>query len=130
MKARRLPLLWSALWLPLWLCACMTQQAYDGPRLASDEVAHIAGDLRFNAGLPVTALLRQVDGRTLSVSQSGVDVMPGEHSLLVDCVVQETGNTSRFELQVTVYAGERYRLVPETGTGQRDCAAVHLESAR
>ena len=53
-----------------------------------------------------------------------------EHSLLVDCVVQETGNTSRYELNVEVYAGERYRLVPETGPGQRDCVAVHMESAR
>lgn len=119
-----------SLLLPLGLCACMTQQAYDGPRLASDEVAHIGGDLRFNAGLPILALLRQVDGRTLSVSQSGVDVLPGEHSLLVDCVVQETGNTSRYELEVSVSAGGRYRLVAETGPGQRDCVAVHLESTR
>ena len=126
MNVRRIALL-SPL---LGLCACMTQQGYDGPRRTSDEVAHISGDLRFNAGIPVSALLRQVDGRTLSVSQSGVDVMPGEHSLLVDCVVQETGNTSRYELKVEVYAGERYRLVPETGTGQRDCVAVHLESVR
>lgn len=126
MNMRRIALLL----LPAGLCACMTQQAYDGPRLASDEVAHISGDLRFNAGIPVSALLRQVDGRTLNVSQSGVDVMPGEHVLLVDCVVQETGNTSRYELNVEVYAGGRYRLVPETGPGQRDCAAVHMESAR
>lgn len=113
----------------LCVSGCMTQQAYDGPKLGRDEVAHISGDLRFTAGLPVSALLRQVDGRTLNVGQSGVDVKPGDHTLLVDCVVQDPSSTSRFELSVTVSAGERYRLVPETGTERQGCVAVHLEPA-
>ena len=115
--------------LSLGLAGCMTQQAYDGPKLSSKDVAHISGDLRFTAGLPVSALLRQVDGRTLSVGQSGVDVMPGDHVLLVDCVVQDPSSTSRFELNISVAAGERYRLVPETGTERQGCVAVHLEPA-
>ena len=112
----------------LGLAGCMTQQAYDGPRLARDEVAHISGDLRFTAGAPVSALLRQVDEHTLSVSQNGVDVDPGSHRLLVDCVVRETGSTSRFSLDVDVFAGRRYRLVPETGAAREGCIAVHLEA--
>lgn len=112
----------------LSLCGCMTQQAYDGPKLARDEVAHISGDLRFTAGAPVSALLRQVDGRVLGISQSGVDVDPGSHELLVDCVVRETGSTSRFSLNIDVFAGRRYRLVPETGPAREGCIAVHLEA--
>ena len=111
----------------LLLAGCMTQQAYDGPKLDRDEVAHISGDLRFTAGVPVSALLRQVDGRTLGISQSGVDVNPGSHQLLVDCLVRETSRTSRFSLDVDVSAGRRYRLVPETGPGL-ECTAVHLEA--
>jgi hypothetical protein len=108
---------------------CMTQQAYDGPKLARDEVARISGDLRFNAGVPVSALLRQVDGHTLKLSENSVDVAPGSHRLLVDCLVQETGSTNRFSLDVDVGAGERYRLVAETAAGQRECSAVRLEAA-
>ena len=108
----------------LGLAGCMTQQAYDGPKLARDEVAHISGDLRFTAGAPVSALLRQVDGRALSISQSGVDVDPGSHELLVDCVVRETGSTSRFSLDVDVIAGRRYRLVPEARRRPADLARI------
>lgn len=111
----------------LALAGCMTQQAYDGAKRDRDEVAHISGDLRFTAGVPVSALLRQVDGHTLGITQSGVDVDPGSHELLVDCVVQETKSTSRFSLSVEVSAGSRYRLVPETGPGL-ECIAVHLEA--
>lgn len=122
-------LYWFAAACVLFASGCMTQQAYDGPKLSSKEVAHISGDLRFTAGLPVSALLRQVDGRTLSVGQSGVDVMPGDHILIVDCVIQEPSSTNRFELNISVAAGERYRLVPETGTERQGCVAVHLEPA-
>ncbi len=107
---------------------CMTQQGYDGPKLAGDEVARISGDLRFTAGVPVSALLRQVDGRTLTINQSSVDVTPGSHTLLVDCRVQETDSTSRYSLEVDVAAGRRYRLVAETGPGLRECVSVRLEA--
>jgi hypothetical protein len=110
------------------LAGCMTQQAYDGPKLDRDEVAHISGDLRFTAGAPVSALLRQVDGQALGISQSGVDVNPGSHQLLVDCVVREAGTTSRFSLDVDVSAGQRYRLVAEVGSAREGCVAVHLEA--
>lgn len=105
---------------------CMTQQAYEGPKLPSDEVAHIAGDLRVTAGTPLSLILRQVDGNTLSVGQSSVDVLPGQHQLLVDCQVAETKSTSRHAITVDVYAGEKYRLVAQTAPGLRGCDEVAL----
>ena len=114
--------------LAAMLAGCMTQRAYDGPELARDEIARISGDLRFTAGVPVSALLRQVDGRTLGLSESSVDVPAGKHNLLVDCKVQETGSTTRHSLDVDVYGGQRYRLVAETGPGLRECTSVRLEA--
>jgi hypothetical protein len=104
----------------------MTQQAYEGPKQPSDAVAHIAGDLRVTAGSPLSLILRQVDGKTLSVGQSAVDVLPGKHELLVDCQVAETKSTSRHSINVEVYAGEKYRLVAETAPGLRGCNEVAL----
>jgi hypothetical protein len=73
------------------LQGCMTAQTYDGPRRTQDEVAHISGDLRFNGNAPISVVLRRVDEQVLSVGQSAVDVLPGKHTLLVDCRIQETG---------------------------------------
>ena len=78
---------------------CGTVQLYDGPRRSSDEVAHITGDLRFNAGSPLTVILREVDDTPLNVGQNGVDVLPGKHRLLVDCRIAETGNVSRHSIE-------------------------------
>jgi len=119
--------LW-AIALTIGLSGCMTQRTYDGPERSRDEVARISGDLRFTAGVPVSALLRQVDGRTLGLTENSVEVEPGQHDLLVDCKVQETGSTTRHELKVDVYAGRRYRLVAETGPGLRECTSVRLEA--
>lgn len=111
------------------LGACATQQSYEGPKRSADEVARISGDLRFTAGAPVTVILRKVDDRELSMGERSVDVLPGMHRFLVDCRVAETASVTRFTLQEEVYAGERYRLVAETGPGFRQCTAVHLELA-
>ena len=108
---------------------CMTAQTYDGPRLASDEVAHLRGDMSFNAGAPLSVILRQVDEQALSVSQSAVDVLPGKHTLLVDCRIQETGGVTRFSIEYEFSAGRRYRLSAETGPGLRECTAVHVEAS-
>ena len=77
----------------------MTAQTYEGPRLDRDEVAHISGDLRVTAGAPITVVLRRVDEQVLNLGQSAVDVLPGKHTLLVDCRIQETGSVSRFSLE-------------------------------
>ena len=108
---------------------CMTAQTYDGPRLARGEVAHISGDLRVSAGAPISVLLRQVDEQVLGMGQSSVDVLPGKHTLLVDCRIQETGSITRYSIEQDFFAGRTYRLVAETGPGLRECTAVHVEAS-
>lgn len=108
--------------------ACSNYRAYDGEPREREEVAVIVGDFRFNAGLPVTLLLREVDGKRLALQQRGVEVLPGDHTLLVDCVVQETKRTSRHELQVSVASGRRYGLRAELSPGLTGCASIELEA--
>lgn len=103
----------------------MTQQSYEGPKLPADEVAHISGDLRVTAGAPISIILRKVDDRVLGWSESGVDVLPGSHRLLVDCLIQETSSTSRHSIDAEVAAGRRYKLVADFG--RRECESVRLE---
>jgi hypothetical protein len=57
-----------------------------------------------------------------------VDVLPGSHSLLIDCRIRETNSTTRHSLDVEVWAGRRYKLVAETGPGLRECTSVRLEA--
>jgi hypothetical protein len=117
--------------LPL-LCSftagCMTGQSYEGERREPEEVARISGDMRVTAGAPVTVILRQVDGRTLSIGENAVEVLPGSHTLLVDCRIAETGGVSRHTIEAEVSEGRRYRLVAETAPGLRECAAVHVQA--
>lgn len=110
----------------VFLGGCMTAQTYEGARRPPDEVAHIAGDSAVT-NAPLSLVIRKVDGRTLGVSQSAVDVLPGEHTLLVDCRIQETKSVTRHALEVEVFEGRRYRLVADTGPGLRECTAVRLE---
>ncbi|HEX7114529.1 MAG TPA: hypothetical protein VF193_05320 [Steroidobacter sp.] len=110
------------------LAGCKAVQVYDGERRSSEEVARISGSLPFTAGAPVSVILRQVDERTLSVSQTAVEVLPGPHRLLVDCRIAETGSVTRHSIEVEVAAGRHYRLRAETGPGLR-CSGVTLEAA-
>lgn len=107
---------------------CMTVQMYDGPRRDRDEVVRISGDLRITAGAPLSVILRQVDGRTLNVGQSSVEVLPGEHKLLVDCKIAETDSVTRHAIDVEVFAGRQYQLGAQTGPGLRECTNVALEA--
>ena len=106
----------------------MTVQGYDGERRDADEVGRIVGDPPVSAGAPVSVILRQVDGRTLSIGQTSVDLLPGEHRLLVDCRIAETSSVTRHSIDAEVSAGRRYRLVAETGPGLRECTRVSLEA--
>jgi hypothetical protein len=106
----------------------MTQQSYEGPKLPPDEVAHISGDLRVTAGAPLSVILRKVDAHALGVSESGVDVLPGRHTLLADCLIRETSSTTRQSIDVEVDAGRRYKLVAEVAPGLRECASLRLEA--
>jgi hypothetical protein len=119
----------STLALACSVQGCMTAQTYEGERLARDEVARIKGDFRVTAGAPISVLLRRVDEQVLSLSQSSVDVLPGKHTLLVDCRVQETGSVTRYSLEQDFFAGRTYRLVAETGPGLRECTAVRIEAS-
>lgn len=107
---------------------CMSVQLYDGPKRDPDEVARISGDPVVTAGSPITVVLRQVDGRDLSVAQTSVEVLEGKHQLLVDCRIAETKGGSRHSLEVEVFGGRKYRLRAETGPALRECAGVTLES--
>lgn len=117
----------TSLCLAAAMSGCANYRAYDGETRMREDVAVIEGDLRFNAGLPVTVLLRKVDEQTLDVQHRGVEVLPGDHTLIVDCLVRESGSTARFELEVSVAAGRRYGLTAELAPGLRGCARVELE---
>lgn len=117
-----------------WLCAavlcsgCASLQGYEGAKRPSDEVARISGDLRVTAGSPISVLLRQVDGHTLNLSENAVDVLPGTHTLLVDCIIRETSRTSRYSIEADVSAGRHYKLRAETAPGMRECSGVELQA--
>jgi len=108
------------------LCsACTTVNLSDDGETASDALAHIRGDYRVTAGLPVTVTLRSVDGKPLKFWQSGADVNSGKHRLLVDCRVAAAEKLSRHELNVDVHAGEHYYFVAEASPHQ-GCTEVRF----
>ena len=107
---------------------CGTAQLSDGPRRASTEVARITGDMRINAGSPLTLVLREVDNTPLNIGQNSVEVLPGKHRFLVDCRIAETEKTSRHSVEEEVSAGRQYKFVAETGPGLRECTQVTLQT--
>lgn len=107
---------------------CMSVQLYDGPKRDRDEVARISGDPVVTAGSPITVVLRQVDGQDIGLTQTAVEVLEGQHELLVDCRIAETKSVSRHALEVEVYGGRNYRLRADTGPALRECTGVRLES--
>jgi len=112
------------------LTGCLSVQGYDGEKRDADELARISGDPSINAGSPLTLVLRKVDEQTLNVAQTSVDVLPGKHTLLVDCRIREGNRTSRHSLEVEVSAGVHYHLEAETEPGMKACAEVSLRSGR
>lgn len=121
------PRLLASFVLLVALGACTAVQTYEGERREREEVARVSGDLPFSAGAPVSVILRQVDGRRLKLGESTVELLPGEHQLLVDCRVAETNDISRHVLEVDVSAGRQYRLVAELAPGLRECSTVTVE---
>ena len=120
----RLPLV--LLGIGLMLTACESLSVYDGEHRPSDQLAQIVGDTRLSGSLPVTILIRRVDGQDLGVRYRGAFVLPGEHDLLIDCTVTESQHTSRHHLHVDVDAGVKYRVVANTGPGNRECTDVQI----
>jgi hypothetical protein len=107
---------------------CLTTQLYEGAKRDPNEVARITGDPIITAGSPITVVLRRVDEQDIGLTQTSVEVLEGEHELLVDCRLAENKSVSRHSLKVTVYGGRKYRLRPESGPGLRGCSEVSLEA--
>jgi len=103
---------------------CATARLYDGPALPKAERAIVRADPIVSAGLPVQLRLRQVDGRQVGLSSSGVELAPGAHRFLVDCRVEESGSVNRFVVDAELIPGGRYRFVAKAST--RNCEAVEL----
>ena len=110
------------------LAGCLSVQGYAGPKREADELARISGDPSINAGSPLVLVLRKVDEQTLNVAQTSVDVLPGKHTLLVDCRISEGHRTTRHALEVEVDSGVHYHLTAETEPGMQGCAEVRLEA--
>lgn len=114
--------------LAVLLCACAAAPLYEGPARPLTELARIDGDPRVSAGLPLAAVIRKVDARTVGFTVAHVLIEPGAHRLLVDCILAATHTTTRFDLAVEVEAGHRYALVADAAPGNQRCGAVRLES--
>ena len=119
---------WMLATAAVLLQGCMTLKAYDGNSRPSSELARVQGDYKVRAGAPVSLLLRQVDGLAVDVRYSAVDLLPGIHSLLIDCTVNGAA-ASRHRLQVDLAASARYVIVAETGPGNRECTDVRIITA-
>ena len=117
----------AAVCLCTTLLACSTHQAYEGSARPAAEVALIKGDPKFRLA-PVATYLRSVDGVALADTQASVEVLPGEHELVADCVVSTSGDRHRVHLQVVVKAGESYRLEAQMGSANQACVGVVMVS--
>jgi hypothetical protein len=111
----------------LALAGCATMRAYEGPKLPASELGRIDGAPALNAGLPIEAIIREIDTTPVGVGYSKVLVTPGKHRVLVDCLVPAEHSTVRFELNLDVGAGDRFVLVPESAPGNRSCGEVRAE---
>lgn len=127
MSTRRAIALLAAPGLLALLAGCAAQPAYEGERRTRDEVAVVRGDPPVSAGLPVSVRLRKVDARVLKATDWRVELLPGPHVLLVDCVTLQPPRTQRFEVPVSVEPGGHYRLVADVGTVNDGCLAVRLD---
>ena len=109
------------------LAACVTQRGYDGPVRPAADLALIEGAPAINAGLPLAPILRKVDEHVVRFGHSKVEVLPGEHRVLADCVMAATHATTRQELVFETYPGRRYVLVAESAIGNRNCGTVRVD---
>lgn len=117
-----------ALLIIMLLCSgCATVNLSEDGEKAKDALAHIRGNYRVTAGLPVTVTLRSVDGIALKFWQSGADVSSGKHRLLVDCRVAAAEKLSRHELNVDVHAGDYYYFEAEASPHE-GCTNVRFHS--
>jgi hypothetical protein len=117
-------LLVSTAAVAMLLAACATQKIYEGPDLPQAQVAVIEGSPRISAGLPLSAVIRKVDDAVITWQHSTVAVLPGEHHLLVDCILGPT--TIRYQLSLNAAAGHHYVIVADSAPGNRSCGDVRI----
>ncbi len=120
---KRLVVLISA----LALVSCATELAYQGPAQPTSQTAVIVGASSI-AGLPIAPILRKVDDLVVSWRHTRVAVLPGQHALLVDCVMGSS--TIRYHVSVMAEPGHRYVLSPVSGAGNHTCIAVNVEEQK
>ena len=109
------------------LGGCAATPGYEGPARGAAEVAVVSASLPITAGAPVTVQLRKADTAVIPFGFWRVELLPGKHELLVDCITRNPSRTSRHSLVVDVEAGGRYRLVAVVGTPQEGCTTVTVE---
>jgi hypothetical protein len=112
--------------LVVGLAGCGTERAYEGPELPSSEQALIIGDPQVASGFPIRAVIRKVDARVPKFGNSSVAVLPGQHAVLVDCVMANHA-VVRFPLTIEAEAGRRYVLRAQSTPGNRTCADVQVD---
>jgi hypothetical protein len=98
-----------------------------GERVAGVAPATLVADPSFNAGLPVTVILRKVDTHEAGPFESRASLSPGPHRVIVDCSVAGTQGKSRFVLDIDAESGARYRLRAELAAGNQRCEDVHID---
>ena len=113
---------WVLILAVLTLSACARLPLYEGAARDRSDIARIIADPKINAGLPMVAVLRKVDDQIIHWNVNTVDVLPGEHRVLVDCEVGSS--TTRFEIVINAIAGYRYRSQIELTPGNRSCESV------
>lgn len=123
----RLSMLWVLITV-ICLGGCARLVGYEGVQRSQEEVAVIIGDPKINAGLPMAAVLRKVDDRVISWRVNTVEVLPGEHTVLVDC--RMGSSTVRFNLSVNAVAGYRYHTEVTASPGNQSCLNVRLHESR
>lgn len=88
--------------------------------------ATLIGDPAFNAGLPVTVVLRKVDSAAAGPFESRASLSPGPHRVIVDCAVAGTASKARFVLELDAEPGARYRLDAVLAPGNQHCDDVRI----
>lgn len=99
-----------------------------GQPAAGEARAKLIGDPSFNAGLPVTVVIRKIDDVELGPFESRAALAPGPHHVIVDCAVAGTLSKTRFVLDIDADPGARYHLVADLAPGNHNCNDVQVES--
>jgi hypothetical protein len=108
------------------VAACETEQGYRGPPLNPDDLATISGAPKVTMGVPIKAVIRKIDNQVMRFGYSSVQVLPGRHELLVDCVMANHAAV-RFPITVEVRRRHRYVLVAQSAAGNQSCEDVTVE---